>query len=142
MADKNERVYIINLRREFSKAPSYKKASKAIIAVKEFISKHMKTKEVVIGQHLNKLVWSNGKKNPPAKVEVKAVRQENKVFVELVNAPIKEPVKETKKKQTKKTEEPKKEEVKEAMKEEKKIDEKLQKEKVPKASELKAKKKF
>ena len=141
MADKNERIYVINLRREFIKSPSYKKTSKAMRAIKEYISKHMKTKNVLIGQHLNKAVWINGKKNPPAKVEVRATRQEDKVLVELASAPIKEPVKETKNKKTKKeTKEQPKEESKEIKKEELELDKVLQKEKVPTASELKTKK--
>ena len=37
-----EKVYIINLRREFLKVPRYKKSKKAIKAIKEHISKHMK----------------------------------------------------------------------------------------------------
>ncbi len=102
-----ERTYNIPLRKEFSKVPRYKKSSKSIRAIKEFISKHMKADEVVIGKYLNQEVWKNGPKNPPSKVSVKAVKEENKVKVELVDAP-EEPVKE----------EPQKKKVKEEVKEE------------------------
>ena len=88
-----ERTYNIPLRKEFSKVPRYKKSSKSIRAIKEFISKHMKADEVVIGKYLNQEVWKNGPKNPPSKVSVKAVKEENKVKVELVGAP-EEPIKE------------------------------------------------
>lgn len=145
-----EREYNIPLRKEFSKAPRYKKSSKSIRAIKEFISKHMKTDNVVIGKYLNQEIWKNGPKNPPSKVSVKAVKEEDKVKVELVGAP-EEEVKE---------EEPKKKSIKEKLqenaieigpqKEEKKAEpkakeapkkeEKKPKEKIPTASELAKKK--
>jgi len=94
-----EREYVIPLRREFQKAPRYKKASKSIRAIKEFIKKHMKTEKVVLGKYLNEEIWKNGPKNPPSKVSVKAIKEEDKVKVELLGAPeeIKEEVKEKKK---------------------------------------------
>jgi large subunit ribosomal protein L31e len=108
-----ERNYNIPLRKEFSKVPRYKKSSKSIRAIKEFIIKHMKVDEVVIGKYLNQEVWKNGPKNPPSKVSVKAVKEDNKVKVELIGAP-EEPVKE----------EPQKKKVKEEVKEE--IEEELE----------------
>src|SRR3989344_2996888 len=82
-----ERIYTINLRREFQKAPNYKKASKSVRALKEFLKKHMKTDEVIIGKYLNQEIWKNGPKNPPAKVNIKVVKEDNKVKAELVGAP-------------------------------------------------------
>lgn len=145
-----ERTYVIPLRREFQKAPRYKKASKSIRAIKEFISKHMKTENVVIGKYLNQEIWKNGPKNPPAKVSVKAIKEEDKVKVELVGAP-EEPVKEEPKKkkgvkeklQEKATEKPIKEEPKpetkkeeKPVKEEKKETKPKKKAEIPKAKDL------
>ena len=65
-----ERNYIIPLRREFQKAPIYKKAQKAAYATKQFLQKHMKMENVKLGRHLNMAIWKNGPRNPPAKVEV------------------------------------------------------------------------
>jgi ribosomal protein L31E len=65
-----ERNYIIPLRKEFQKAPVYKKAQKAAYAAKEFLQKHMKMENVKLGRHLNMRIWQNGPRNPPAKVEV------------------------------------------------------------------------
>ncbi|MBT4630605.1 hypothetical protein HOC06_00040 [Candidatus Woesearchaeota archaeon] len=123
-----EREYIIPLRKEFSKVPRYKKSSKSIRAIKKFISKHMKTENVVIGKYLNNEIWKNGPKNPPSKVSVKAVKEEDKVKVELIGAP-EEIIKEEK---------PKKKSIKEKLQE--KADEKPAKEepkleKVPEAKE-------
>ena len=112
-----ERIYTIPLRKEFQKAPRYKKSGKSIRAIKEFIIKHMKTDEVKIGKYLNELVWKNGPKNPPHKVSVKAIKEDNITAVELIDAPVEE---KTEEKKTKKEEvkEEIKEEVKEELKEE------------------------
>ena len=45
-----ERVYVIPLRRETLKVPNFRKANKAVKSVREFISKHMKSENVVIGK--------------------------------------------------------------------------------------------
>ena len=135
-----ERIYNIPLRKEFQKAPRHKKSSKAIRAIKEFVSKHMKSENVIIGKYLNNKIWENGPKNPPHKVSVKVIKDENRTKVELVDAPeeiIKEePKKEKglKEKLQEKVIEPKKTEVKEVPKTSE------LKEKVPTARELKEKK--
>jgi large subunit ribosomal protein L31e len=112
-----ERIYTINLRREFIKAPRYKKASKAIRAIKEFLKRHMKSDNIVIGKYLNQEIWKNGPKNPPHKVHIKVVKEEDKVKAELVGAP-EEP------KEKKETKKPKKQET----KKEEKLEEKVTKE--------------
>lgn len=99
-----ERAYIIPLRRETLKVPFFKKANKAVKAVRQFISKHMKSDEVAIGKYLNLKIWHHGAKNPPGKVKVIAVKDDKgKVFVELTDAP-KEAQKADEKKQVKKEE--------------------------------------
>ena len=120
-----ERIYNIPLRKEFQKAPRYKKSSKAMRAVKEFILKHMKTKEVKVGKYLNELIWKNGPKNPPHKISVKVTKEDDIAKVELVDAPVEE-VKEEKTTKKKEVKPSKKEEIKEEVKEE--IKEELQKE--------------
>ncbi|MBI2541189.1 60S ribosomal protein L31 [Candidatus Woesearchaeota archaeon] len=92
-----ERAYVIPLRRETLKVPFFKKANKAVKAVRQFISKHMKSDDVHIGKYLNLKIWHHGAKNPPGKIKVNAVKDDKgKVFVELVDAP-KEAPKEEKK---------------------------------------------
>ncbi len=78
-----EKLFTINLRREFLKKPRYKRAKKAVTAVKEFISKHLKVEEVKIGKHLNEMIWSRGSRKPPAKVKVNAYIEDKKAYVEL-----------------------------------------------------------
>lgn len=100
-----ERVYTIPLRRETLKVPPFKKANKAAKAVRQFISKHMKSDNVAIGKYLNLKIWGHGAKNPPHKVKVNAVKNDKgKIFVEIVGAPKEEPKIEEKKKEVKKEE--------------------------------------
>ena len=100
-----ERNYNIPLRIATLKSPYYKKAKKAISTVKIFISKHMKTKEVKIGQYLNLKIWEHGMRNPPNLVKVTATKDDKgMVFVELVGAPKPAPKVEEKKKTGKKIE--------------------------------------
>ena len=109
-----ERIYNIPLRRETLKVPPFKKANKAVKAAREFISKHMKSDNVVVGKYLNLKIWEHGAKNPPHHVKVNAVKDiKGKVFVELVDAP---------------KEAPKVEEKKKILKKETKVEEKLEKE--------------
>jgi large subunit ribosomal protein L31e len=81
MAD--EKQYIINLRREFIKAPSYKKSMKAVKAIREYIMKHMKSDNVKICKELNLKIWEHGCKNPVHKIKVKAIKEEDHILVQL-----------------------------------------------------------
>jgi len=91
-----ERIYIIPLRKEFIKAPSYKKTKRALSAIKSFLIRHMKAEEVKIGKYLNLELWKHGRKNPPPRIKIKAVKDIIKVKdrdiivvkAELINAPI------------------------------------------------------
>ncbi len=106
-----ERIYTIPLRREFLKAPSYKRSKKAISAIRIFLSKHMKVEEVKIGKYLNLEIFKHGRKNPPSKIKVKAIKEKIKikdkdveiVRAELIDAPV-EKIKEEPKKEVKKEE--------------------------------------
>jgi len=80
---KLERSYTIPLRREFLKVQKYKRAKKAVTAVQEFLKKHMKSDDVKIGPELNKFIWKKGVRNPPHKVKIHAVKEENTVTAEI-----------------------------------------------------------
>ena len=71
-----ERTYTIPLRKEFRKAPKYKRAKKAVRAIREFLVKHMKTENVLIGPKLNLKVWEHGIKNPPHHVKVTVIKDD------------------------------------------------------------------
>lgn len=99
-----ERLYTIPLRKEFLKAPRYKRSKKVISTIRTFISKNMKNQTVKIGTMLNEEVLKHGRKNPPHKIRVKAIRYDAPSFVkvDLPNAVFEDPLKEKGKKETKK----------------------------------------
>jgi len=87
-----ERVYVIPLRKEWLKAPKYRRAKKAIRAIKEFLVKHMKLyerdlKKIKIGDFVNKAIWCRGMKSPPHKITVKVTKKGDIVSVDFVNLP-------------------------------------------------------
>lgn len=104
-----ERVYRIPLRKECRKAPRYERAMKAVRTVRIFLQKHMKCEDVKLGRHLNMKILEHGRKNVPHHVEVKVVKDKEKVKnveqdvvrAELIGFDIVRPVKEEKKKKSK-----------------------------------------
>lgn len=79
-----ERIYNIPIRKEFLKAPKYKRAKKAISAVKKFLMKHMKSENIKLGNQLNQEIWKNGIRNPPHHVKVTAKKDDDVVTAELL----------------------------------------------------------
>lgn len=84
--------YIIPLRNEWRKGANYKRAGRAIKAIKKFILRHMKIRDgdinkVKLDQWLNQEIWFRGKTKPPAKIKVKAIKEGEIVRVELAELP-------------------------------------------------------
>ncbi len=113
-----ERVYNVPLRKEFQKVPKYKRAKKAVTALRKYLKRHMKSDSIKIGKHVNEQIWQRGIRNPPHHVKINVVKDDKgTVIAELVGKPIfDEPPKEEKagKGKKKKPEEEKKEKKKEA----------------------------
>jgi len=74
------RVYTINLGKAWI-TPQYKRTDRVINMIKDFAKKHMKTEEIKIDQDLNRQLWKRGKTNPPRKVRVKMVKDEDGVVI-------------------------------------------------------------
>jgi len=72
-----ERTYIIPLRKEWLKAPAYKRAKRAVTAVRDFLARHMKSEDVRILPDLNMAVWADGIRSPPPRIKVRTVRDDN-----------------------------------------------------------------
>jgi len=90
--EKKEQIYNIPLRAEWEKVPEYKRAKKAIRAIREFLVQHMKIydrdlNKVKIGRWLNMHVWQRGIKKPPSQVKVKVTQQGEIVTAELAELP-------------------------------------------------------
>ena len=70
------RVYTINLGKAWI-TPEHKRTDRVVNMIREFAEKHMKSKEIKLDQDLNRQLWSRGKTNPPRKVRVKMVKEED-----------------------------------------------------------------
>jgi len=142
-----ERAYNVPLRREFLRAPRYKRAKTAINALKRFLQKHMKSEDVYIGKRLNEKIWERGIKNPPHHVNITVVKEDDgKVYAELAGFKYEKPLteEELKKLEKEKKKDGKKEEKAEAKEsaEEKKEAKKPEKPKEVIKSEEKLEKEF
>jgi large subunit ribosomal protein L31e len=72
------RVYTVNLGKAWL-TPRYRRTDRVMNMVREFAEKNMKSDEVKIDQDLSRHIWSRGKTNPPRKVRVKMVKDEDDV---------------------------------------------------------------
>jgi large subunit ribosomal protein L31e len=145
-----ERVYNIPLRCKFLKVPRYRRTNKAVIALRQFIVRHMKSDNIRLGKNLNQELWKHGIKNPPHHVKVTLIKEnDGLVKAELFGYKFYEPTKEDidklkegkKKKEEKIEKEDKKQELKKKV--EKDVKERLDKmeKEVLEADEEKAKEK-
>ena len=90
--EKLEREYVIPLRNKWKRVPRYKRANKAVKAIKEFLAKHMKIrdrdlKKIKIDRYLNEEIWFRGIRKPPSRIKVKAVKENDIVKAELYELP-------------------------------------------------------
>ena len=82
-----ERTYTIPLRREYLKVANWRRTEKAVTAVKEFLTRHMKSKDVKIEKSVNDELWKHGIKNPPHHIKIIAKKDEKgQVRAELFGA--------------------------------------------------------
>jgi large subunit ribosomal protein L31e len=70
------RVYTINLGKAWI-TPEHKRTDRVVNMIREFAERHMKSNEIKLDQDLNRQLWSRGKTNPPRKVRVKMVKEED-----------------------------------------------------------------
>ena len=72
------RVYTINLGKAWL-TPRYRRTDRVVNMVREFAIKNMKSDEVKIDQDLGRHIWARGKTNPPRKVRVKMIKDEDDI---------------------------------------------------------------
>jgi len=78
-----KKVLTLNLRRYILRASRFKRAKKAITALRELAMRHSKSKIVKVSVKLNQYIWSKGIKRPPAKVKVKIIKEGESAYVDL-----------------------------------------------------------
>src|SRR3989338_26442 len=74
-----ERTYNVPLRKEYMKAPRLNRTKKAVIALRQFLVKHMKSENVLLSKELNEEMWKHGIQNPPHHVKVKVMKDDKGV---------------------------------------------------------------
>lgn len=84
--------FTIPLRKEFLKVPRYKRAKRAIKAIRNFLIRHMKIRDkdprkIKIDVNLNNEIWYRGIKKPPSKIKVIATKIGENVKVRLAKIP-------------------------------------------------------
>ena len=85
-----ERTLTINVRNKVIKVPAYRRAKKAVTAVREYLQRHMKSDNVKLGKYLNLKIWEHGIKNPVTRITVLAKKDDKgTVTAELPNIPVK-----------------------------------------------------
>ncbi|MEM0379264.1 MAG: hypothetical protein QW038_00880 [Nanopusillaceae archaeon] len=78
-----EKEITLNMRKWILKAPLQKRAKKLAYALREVIKRITKVNEVKISGRLNKYIWSRGIKSPPKKLNLRIIKKEEKVFVDI-----------------------------------------------------------
>lgn len=126
-----ERVYNVPLRKKYRRAPNWKRTNRAVKALREFVLRHMKAKEVKIGKYANLELWKHGIRNPPHHIKVNCKKDEDStVYAELAGAPEEKPKEEPKKKAKEEKDEEVEIKVKEALGEEEEKIEELEEQKI------------
>jgi large subunit ribosomal protein L31e len=73
-----EQIYTIPLR-SIKQVPRWKRASKAMIAIRAYLTKHMKAEPgmVKLDKTINEKVWERGTEKPPLSIRVRAAKFED-----------------------------------------------------------------
>jgi len=87
MKEGESRTYIVPLRKAWLKVPKWRRSKRAVAALRNFILRHAKTKEVKIGKWLNEALWARGAKNPPAKITISVKKEKEVAKAELAVLP-------------------------------------------------------
>ena len=81
MSEENTtRIYTVNLAKAWD-TPKYRRTDRVINIIKEFTRRHMKTNKVKVDQDLNRHIWSRGKKNPPRKIRLRMIKEDDDTVV-------------------------------------------------------------
>lgn len=81
MSEENTtRIYTVNLSKAWD-TPKYRRTDRVINIIKEFTQRHMQTDKVKIDQDLNRHIWVRGKTNPPRKIRLRMIKEDDNTVV-------------------------------------------------------------
>src|SRR5918996_6257565 len=83
------RIYTINLGKAWL-TPRYRRTDRVVNMIRGFAEKHMKSNVVKLDQELNRHVWKKGKANPPRRLRVRMMKDEDGI---VIVSPYEEPTK-------------------------------------------------
>ena len=81
--EKEEHIYTIPLR-DVKKAPRWKRSTRAMTVIREFLMRHTKSDYVLLDTAINEKVWERGSQNPPSRIRVMVTWEEDIVKAELL----------------------------------------------------------
>ena len=83
MAD--EKILTLNLRKKMLKVAEWKRGKYYSRLLRKMLEKKLKTDKIKIDGKVNEKFWKRGTENPPAKIRVKSVKQDDGVVkIELM----------------------------------------------------------
>jgi len=81
MSEENTtRIYTVNLSKAWD-TPKYRRTDRVINIIKEFTQRHMQTNKVKLDQDLNRHIWSRGKTNPPRKIRLRMIKEDDDTVI-------------------------------------------------------------
>lgn len=120
LESKLERIYTVPLGKAYE-ALRTKRAQRSVKLLRAFVSRHMKSDEVIISNTVNAFLWQHSIQKPPRKVKIRAIREDGKVKVYLTDEKIEDKKEQKQEKKPEQKTEPKTEQ-----KQEKKQDQKTE----------------
>ncbi len=78
-----ERIFTIPLR-DVKKAPRWKRSNRAMAEIREYLMRHTKAEDVILGATINEKVWGRGAQKPPSKIRVRVTEEEDIIRAELI----------------------------------------------------------
>jgi large subunit ribosomal protein L31e len=75
MAD--EKILTINLRKKMLKVAEWKRGKYYSKSFKDLLKKRLKTEKIKIDSKVNEKIWKKGIENPPFKLRIKSVKQDD-----------------------------------------------------------------
>ena len=81
--EKEEHIYTIPLR-DVKKAPRWKRSTRAMTEIRDFLMRHTKSDYVLLDTAINEKVWERGSQKPPSRIRVMVTREEDRVKAELM----------------------------------------------------------
>lgn len=72
-----EKILTINLRKKILKVARWRRGKVYSKLLRELLKRRLKTEKIKIDKQLNEKIWKRGIENPPSKLRIKIVKQDD-----------------------------------------------------------------